>query len=195
MASLQQCSGINKTGERRGERCGQSKRSTHPYFCARHATQQHPLPVREPSGDDDPDSSMPSPDARDDDNVPVVSLDHDASVAVLLEMLQKQMSLRQNQNQNQTRPMPVPAPTVVTEPVVRHNIRVPEPVVYDTKQIDTFIKQQKEHHLQQEVDALRKQHRAKMVRLSGLLRDVEVAANNMCESIFQFKNAIDDDDL
>ena len=41
--SVQQCSGINRTGERRGERCGQTKRVSHPYFCARHAEQQHPL--------------------------------------------------------------------------------------------------------------------------------------------------------
>lgn len=191
---LQQCSGINKTGERRGERCGQSKRSTHPYFCARHATQQHPLRDQSAADDDaDADTSMPSPD-RESVQQGVAPVSYDAAVSTLLDMIKTQMTLNQTQK-NQTKPMPIPAPIVVPEPVMCHNIRVPEPVAYDAKQIDSFIKQQKEHHLQQEVADLRKQHRAKMVRLSGLLRDVEVAANNMCESIFQFKNAIDDDEL
>lgn len=221
--SVQQCSGFNRTGERRGERCGQTKRVSHPYFCARHADQQHQLRETSPAASPaesmhdftheegySSDSSMRG--ERIDDlgrrvrisvdngtrptaQQTVVPMDLGANAAALNTLLGlMNLSLQQRSEQSES----VSARSVSVSETKPVEVRAAPFVSYELDQcdpVDSFMRKQKEQHLEQDIALLKKQQRDRQMRLMKALEDVKETAHNMIASIHHLKIAIEEGEL
>jgi hypothetical protein len=61
MSNITQCSGINKTGERKGQQCSQSKMNTGGvYYCSKHINQSNPFNPTPPPAPPTPPTSHSS---------------------------------------------------------------------------------------------------------------------------------------